>query len=128
MRPAPLLLLPGLMCDQTIWAAQQDAFAALGVVVAGYGAARSFHEMARLALDAAPPRFSLAGHSMGARVALEVFRIAPDRVERLALLDTGVHPVGAEEPAKRQALLELGRREGGDALIEAWLPPMVHPA
>lgn len=126
--PAPLLLLPGLMCDATIWSAQARAFAPLGAAVAEYGHARSFGDMARRALELAPPRFSLAGHSMGARVALEVVRLAPERVERLALLDTGVHPVGPSEPAKRHALVELGRRDGVEALIDAWLPPMVHPA
>jgi pimeloyl-ACP methyl ester carboxylesterase len=64
---------------------------------------------------------------MGGRVALEVFRIAPDRVERLALLDTGVHPLEPGETEKRMALLDLGRREGMEALVESWLLPMVHP-
>ena len=83
--------------------------------------------MAESVLAAAPARMSLAGHSMGARVALEVVRLDPARVERLALLDTGVHPLAPGELDKRNALIELGRSEGMDALIDAWLPPMVHP-
>jgi pimeloyl-ACP methyl ester carboxylesterase len=123
------VLLPGLLCDQTIWSAQIDALAQLGAVgVPGYAGARSLDAMAGRVLESAPPRFSLAGHSMGARVALEVVRLAPERVERLALLDTGVHPVQLGEAEKRYALLELGRREGIEALVDAWLPPMVHPA
>lgn len=124
---APPLFLPGLLCDQTIWAAQVEAMAALDPVVASYGLSRSLQDMARLALDVAPPMFSLVGHSMGARVALEIVRMAPERVARLALLDTGVHPAQPGEADKRYALLDLGKREGIDQMVEAWLPPMVHP-
>lgn len=124
---APPLFLPGLLCDQTIWAAQVEAMAALRPVVASYGLSRSLQDMAKIALDIAPPVFSLVGHSMGARVALEVVRMAPERVARLALLDTGLHPAQPGEADKRYALLELGRREGMGRMVEAWLPPMVHP-
>ena len=125
--PAPPLFLPGLLCDQTIWTAQVEAMAAINPVVASYGLSRSLQDMARLALDIAPPVFSLVGHSMGARVALEVVRMAPERVARLALLDTGVHPAQPGEAEKRYALLDLGRHEGIDQMVAAWLPPMVHP-
>ncbi len=127
-KTAPLYLLPGLMCDHRIWAPQLAALAAFRpVAVDGYGDARSLVTMARRVLASAPDRISLAGHSMGGRVALEMIRIAPDRVERLALLDTGVHPVAKGEQDKRMALLELGRREGMEALVDAWLLPMLHP-
>ena len=127
-KTAPLYLLPGLMCDERIWAEQLEALAAYSpIAVGGYGDARSLVTMARRVLAAAPDRISLAGHSMGGRVALEVLRLAPDRVERLALLDTGVHPVGKSEREKRMALRELGRREGLEALVDAWLLPMLHP-
>ncbi|MGE5723023.1 MAG: alpha/beta fold hydrolase [Sphingomonadales bacterium] len=131
MRPAaaPLLLLPGLMCDERIWAPQLREFAAQGAIaVPGYGDARSLVEMARRALAQAPAHFSLVGHSMGARVALEVFRLAPERVERLALLDTGIHLPKPNEAEKRYALRALGVREGIGRLVDEWLPPMVHPA
>lgn len=124
----PLYLLPGLMCDERIWAPQVAALAAhYPVTVPDYGDARSLAVMAERVLATAPPRFSLAGHSMGGRVALEIVRLAPGRVARLALLDTGVHPVAAGEPDKRRALLDLGKRAGMAALVDAWLPPMVHP-
>ena len=127
-RAAPPLFLPGLLCDQRIWAPQLHALANHDpVAVSGYGDASSLIAMAEHAMSLAPPTFSLVGHSMGARVALEVFRLAPDRVERLALLDTGIHPLAPGEREKRLALLELGRREGMARLVDAWLPPMVHP-
>ncbi len=128
MTAAPPLFLPGLMCDQSIWDAQMRALAEFHpVAVPGYGDARTLADMAARALALAPPVFSLVGHSMGARVALEVFRAAPERVERLALLDTGVHPLQPGEPAKRQALLDIGRNHGIERLVDEWLPPMVHP-
>jgi pimeloyl-ACP methyl ester carboxylesterase len=123
----PLLLLPGLLCDARIWAPQSAAFADREVVVADYGDANSLVEMATRTLASAPAVFSLAGHSMGARVALEIYRIAPERVARLAILSSGVHLPKAGEAEKRHALLELGRREGSEALVDAWLPPMVLP-
>jgi pimeloyl-ACP methyl ester carboxylesterase len=62
---------------------------------------------------------------MGARVALEIVRQAPDRVERLALISTGVHAPRAGEAKARHARLSLGLEQGMDALLDAWLPPMV---
>ncbi len=126
---ASLVLLPGLMCNSRIWSAQTKAFADLSPWAPdGYGEAATITEMARMVLEDGPPHMSLVGHSMGARVALEVVRLAPGRVERLALLDTGIHPRKSDEREKRLALLRLGRDQGMEALVDHWLPPMVHPA
>ena len=88
-----LVLLCGLMCDARVYAPQREAFASshhvLPINFLGLG---SLTAMAEKVLAMAPPKFRLAGHSMGGRVAMEVFRLAPERIERLALLDTGVHP------------------------------------
>jgi len=125
---SPLVLLPGLMCDARVWAAQLAAFADHAPwSPGGYGQGETITAMAEAALGAAPPRMSLVGHSMGARVALEMVRLAPERIERLALLDTGIHPPGPGEREKRYALLQLGRDHGVEALVDQWLPPMVHP-
>ncbi len=128
MKPA-LYLLPGLLCDATVWRAQVEHLSDIADVrVPDYGDANRMSEMAQVVLDTAPDSFSLAGHSMGARVALEVVRLAPDRIVRLALLDTGVHGVKPDERQKRMRLVEIARKQGMAALCEAWLPPMVHPA
>lgn len=122
----PLLFLPGLLCDRRIWSAQVDRFGDRPtIVVDGYGMADSLGAMADHALAEAPASFILVGHSMGARVALEVVRRASERVSALALLDTGVHLPRPNEAASRHELLALGRREGIDALLDRWLPPMV---
>lgn len=128
LHAAPLCLLPGLICSDLVWHEQAESLAEFRpIAVSGYGDARSLVTMAERVLARVPDRISLAGHSMGARVALEMMRLAPGRIERLALFDTGVHPVAPGEKEKRMALLELGRREGMAALVDAWLPPMVHP-
>jgi pimeloyl-ACP methyl ester carboxylesterase len=125
----PLYLLPGLICDARVWRDQVDGLDWPEVVaINAYAGARTMRAMAEIVLAAAPERFALAGHSMGGRVALEVFRLAPERVDRLALLDTGVHPVQPGEREKRMALVEIGRQQGMAALVDRWLPPMVHPA
>jgi pimeloyl-ACP methyl ester carboxylesterase len=122
-------LLPGLICDETIWSAQLRDLAEYGpVAMPGFGSARSLGEMAELALAQAPARMSLVGHSMGARVALEMVRRAPERIERLALLDTGIHLPRPGEAAARNALVALGRDQGMAALVDRWLPPMIAPA
>ena len=128
-----LLLLPGLMCDAAAWApvlpyVEPDA----DCHVTDYSDARDLVAMAERVLDEAPATFALAGHSMGGRVALEIVRRAPERVERLALLDTGIRarPAGAtgdDEKAKRLALLAMARERGVRAMAEAWVQPMVHP-
>lgn len=127
-----LMLLPGLMCDAAVWAHQVAALPARCVVPA-WGLRDSLSDMALQVLQEAPTeRFALAGHSMGGRVALEVMRLAPERVERLALLDTGTHPLaageaGEKERAGRMSLLTLARSRGMRALGGQWARGMVHP-
>jgi pimeloyl-ACP methyl ester carboxylesterase len=128
MQAAIPYLLPGLICSDYVWQTQVQALESFGAVaVRGYGMADSITAMAQRVLDEAPPRIAVAGHSMGGRVALEMFRLAPGRIERIALLDTGVHPAQPGERGKRMALLETARQRGMEALVNEWLPPMVHP-
>lgn len=122
-----LLFLPGLICDARIFAPQLAAFPD-SRAVDSYGDADSLAAMARVALDQAPDRFDLFGHSMGGRVALEVWRLAPDRVRRLAVSSAGVHSLRPGEADKRAALQQVGYDHGFAALVDQWLPPMVAPA
>ena len=134
MQVEPLLLVPGLMCDHAVW---EPLLPTLSVgracTVVDHGMADSLPGMARQLLVAAPDRFAIAGHSMGARVVLEVLRQAPERVTRVALLDTGYQAraggsAGEEEARKRHALLALARERGVRAMAAAWVQGMVHPA
>ena len=134
MQAEPLLLVPGLMCDHAVWEPLLPALSTgRTCTVVDHGMADSLPRMARQLLDAAPDRFAIAGHSMGARVALEVLRQAPGRVTRVALLDTGYQArasgaAGEEEARKRHALLALAREQGVRAMATAWVQGMVHPA
>jgi pimeloyl-ACP methyl ester carboxylesterase len=129
-----LLLLPGLLCDRGVWADQIAALSgSVACIVPRYHDLDSIVAMAHRVLDEAPPRFALAGHSMGGRVALEVVRAAPARVSRLALLDTGYEAreagePGEEEARRRRHLVELARDSGMRAMGAEWVRGMVHPA
>ena len=99
---------------------------------ADYGALDSIAAMAETVLRTAPERFSVAGHSMGGRVALEIYRLAPNRVKRIALFDTGYLPLasgaaGEEEARKRGELVTLAQSRGMRAMLSQWLPPMLYP-
>jgi pimeloyl-ACP methyl ester carboxylesterase len=129
-----LVLVPGLMCDDTIWRHQVAALGTGRVVqIADHGMSDSLGAMAELVLERAGPRFALAGHSMGGRVALEVLARAPERVSRLALLDTGYESLAPGEPGEREKagryrLLDIARRDGMLAMAREWARGMVHPA
>jgi len=83
--------------------------------------------MAERVLDAAPERFSLCGLSMGGYCALEIMRIAPERVERLALLDTSARPDAEERTARRLGLIERAAAGGFDDVAEEHFPLFLHP-
>jgi pimeloyl-ACP methyl ester carboxylesterase len=129
-----LVLLPGLMCDAAVW---EPLFPHLPACsspwVADYGVAHSLSAMAQGVLRQAPAeRFALAGHSMGGRVAMEVLRLAPQRVTHVALMDTGHLPravgeAGSQEATKRLALLQIARTQGVRAMAQTWVQGMVHP-
>lgn len=84
----PLVLLPGMMCDGRLFAPQIAALGRRVVQVSPVTEADTVEALAAEVLAHAPPQFALAGLSMGGIVAMEIVRQAPDRVERLALLDT----------------------------------------
>src|SRR5262245_5048804 len=87
---ANLVLVPGLLCSGALWAPQIAALSDIAdCIVADHTRHRTMTGIARSVLAAAPERFALAGLSMGGYIAYEIVRQAPDRVERLALLDTG---------------------------------------
>jgi pimeloyl-ACP methyl ester carboxylesterase len=128
-----LILVPGLLCDATAWTPQVAALSGIANIrVADLPQCDSLGAMAEAILATAPERFALAGHSMGGRIALEVMRRAPERVERLALMDTGYEPVsrgeaGEREAAGRQRMVAKARELGMRAMGFAWLQGMLHP-
>jgi pimeloyl-ACP methyl ester carboxylesterase len=120
------------MCDATSWGAVPSGLPEWDCRVVDHGSADSLVQMAEQLLAQAPARFALAGHSMGGRVALEVMRIAPERVTHLGLFDTGHLPkpageAGDEEVRKRMALLAIARSQGVRAMASEWVKGMVAP-
>jgi pimeloyl-ACP methyl ester carboxylesterase len=121
-----LLLLCGLLCDDTLWADIPRRLQAVAdVSVISFSGLRSIEAMADHVLQSAPSRFAVAGHSMGGRVALELIRSAPQRVSALALLNTAVHSVRDGEMLGRGHLLRVAYERGMGALAREWLPPMM---
>ena len=121
------------MCDGAFWAPWLSALPqGLNCQVVDYGDADTITAIAKAALAVAPPRFVLAGHSMGGRVALEVVRLAPARVQKLVLMDTGYLALasdgkGEAEKAGRVALMAVARKAGVRAMGQQWVQGMVHP-
>ncbi len=120
------MLLSGLLCDETFWTDIAQRLSAVAEVqVVSFRGFSAIPAMAQHVLDVAPAHLALAGHSMGGRVALEIMRAAPERVTRLALLNTGVHAVRDGEPQSRAYLLRVAYEHGMAALAAEWLPPMM---
>ena len=109
--PQSTVLLPGLLCDHRLWAAQLPALEARGdVLVPDLTHADTVGGLAEQVLAAAPARFALAALSMGGYVAFEILRRAPGRVTRLALVDTQARPDTEEGKARRRGLMELAAK------------------
>ncbi len=113
----PLLLIPGMMCDERMWRHQISALENhySSIQVADISRADTVTELAKEVLRMAPAQFSLAGFSMGGIVALELWRQAPERILRLALLDTNA---SGETPEKRALRLQQMQRVEDGKLLE----------
>ncbi len=124
----PLILVPGLLCDERLFAPQLPALAArTAVSVAQTRLDDSLGAMAERLLAAAPERFALAGLSMGGYVCFEVVRRAPDRVTRLALLDTQARADTTEAAQRRRDLVALAERGEFLGVAPRLLPLFLHP-
>ncbi|MGA2710214.1 MAG: alpha/beta fold hydrolase [Steroidobacteraceae bacterium] len=125
-KPQSLLLLSGLICDETIWQDIAPRLAGVADVrMHSFPGFDSISAMAKHVLQTAPKYFAVAGHSMGGRVALEIMRVAPARVLRLALLNTGARAAADSEAQTRRRLVAIAREQGMTALAPQWLPPMM---
>ncbi|WP_119165777.1 alpha/beta fold hydrolase [Algihabitans albus] len=122
-----LALLPGLLCDAALWRPQIEGLADFAEPrVADLTRDDSIAAMARRCLADLPERFALAGLSMGGYVALEMFRTAPERVTRLALLNTRATADTAEDRQRRGDLLALADRGQFKGVTRQLLPRLIH--
>lgn len=114
-RDLPLALICGVGSDEDIWRAQCRALGGTAFVPRGVSIAAMAHDLlARL-----PDRFSLAGHSMGGYVALAMQRIAPERIARIALVNSCAEPDDEPRRKGREALIAAIDKRGTDTLAEA---------
>ena len=124
-----LVLVPGLLCTQALWEPQLAAHRDIAdMMVADHTRHDSMEAIARSILAAAPERFALAGLSMGGFIAYEIIRQAPERVTKLALLDTHARPETPERSEQRRTLIALAEREGARKAQEALLGLLIHKA
>ncbi len=124
-----LVLVPGSLCDERVWQNQvRDLADIADITIPHLHGHDSLVSMAEAILRESPEKFALCGFSMGGRVALEVFRLAPERITRLALLDASVHAIGEGEAARRQPQIDMAFNEGISALAQWWNPKIAHPS
>ena len=122
-----LILIPGLTCTAELWAPQVEALREHATISIGdHSSADSMAGIARAILASAPPRFALAGLSMGGYIAFEIVRQAPERVTHLALLDTSAKPFDQSQAPPRHAMISLAHKVGMEAVIARLMPVFIH--
>jgi len=109
MKKIPLILIPGLLCDHALWEHQAASLARVAecIFTDKHMQFESIEQIANAVVADAPPRFALAGLSMGGYVALEISRKHGERVERLALADTSARADTVEQTERRERLIAL---------------------
>jgi len=96
-------MVPGMMCDERIFSPQIEALSQnLEVTIADISNFSSVRELASDVLKKAPKSFSLLGHSMGGIVAMEIYSLEPNRIEKLILMDTNPKAELDEVKLKRE--------------------------
>jgi pimeloyl-ACP methyl ester carboxylesterase len=123
----PLVLVPGLLCSATVFAPQVAALWPFGqVTVADHRQDASIDAIAARILADAPPRFALAGLSMGGYIAFAMQRLAPERVARLALLDTSARADNAEQITAREETIAMAEAGRFAEVVEMIMPRFLH--
>jgi pimeloyl-ACP methyl ester carboxylesterase len=127
MAKTPLILLPGLLCDEALWAHQTQGLADIAdMTVADLTRDSTIQDMAKRVLAEAPKKFAVAGFSMGGYVAQEVMRQAPGRVGRLALMDTSVDADTLEKTKQRKSFIAQLGLGGFKGVTGKLLPYLIH--
>lgn len=129
MSKPTLLFLPGLLCDARVFAGQVAALRdRADIVIADFTQGASMAEFAERALAAVPgdAPVALAGFSMGGYVSFEVLRCAPQRVAKLALLDTQARPDSEESLKRRRGFLQLAQQGKFKGVTPTLMPSLIH--
>jgi pimeloyl-ACP methyl ester carboxylesterase len=124
----PFVLIPGLNCDARVYAGVIPTLWQFGsVMVASTVAGEGMTGIAAAILAAAPERFALAGFSMGGYLSFEILRQAPDRVVKLALIDTTAHQDTPDLTETRRRRIEQAEAGKFGLVLEQSFPASVHP-
>lgn len=125
----PVVLVPGLACSPRIYAPQvPDLWRVSSVAFANHARGGDMAAIARRILAEAPLRFALAGHSMGGYIVLEMIRQAPERIARLALLNTSARPETPEASERRRSLIAEVKAGNYHKVIDGLFEKFVHPS
>jgi len=123
----PIVLVPGLNCSARVYAEQIPALWGCGpVTIADHRRDDSVAAIAARILAMAPPRFALAGLSMGGYITFAMVRAAPERVARLALLDTSARPDTPEQTERRHSMIALAESGRFAEAADLLFPVFVH--
>jgi pimeloyl-ACP methyl ester carboxylesterase len=123
----PLLLVPGLLCSARLYASQIAALWPHGqVTVADHRRDDTMEAIAARILKDAPPHFALAGLSMGGYIAFAMMRLAPERIAKLALLDTSARPDTPESKVGREKFIALAEAGKLNDIVETLTPRFLH--
>jgi pimeloyl-ACP methyl ester carboxylesterase len=123
----PIVLVPGLLCSARLYGPQINALWRLGpVTVADHRRDDEMAAIAKRILSVAPSRFALAGLSMGGYIAFEMVRQAPERIIKLALLDTSARPDTPEQTATRHAFIAMAQKGRLDEVVATLMPRLLH--
>jgi pimeloyl-ACP methyl ester carboxylesterase len=130
MKKFPLVLVPGLLCDSQLWQPQVDNLADVADIwIAEHTRSDTMARVARDVLAGAPfASFALAGLSMGGYIALEIVRQAPQRIAKLALLDTAAGADLPEQTRRRMDFIALAERGKFLGITDVLLPLLMHPS
>lgn len=127
--PRTLILLPGLLCDEALWRHQTENLKDLvDVRVINLTQDTSIPALAERVLAEAPATFALAGLSLGGYTAQEIMRQAPERVDRLALVNTNARADTEEQRKNRLELIKLADIGTFKGVTDRLLPNLVHPS
>ncbi|MCM3716110.1 alpha/beta hydrolase [Alkalihalobacillus oceani] len=119
--------MPGTLCDETLWYHQKLHLKGVKILIADISKDDTVEKMAERLLNSAPESFALAGLSLGGIVAMEVMRQAPERVTRLALIDTNPNsPKPEQVKTWEQQIKRVKNHQFQEVTEKQFFPHLIH--